>query len=218
MRPSIRLLRRAISIHGRAVAHVLCRTLIILSQRLGLRHLPNTIDGGTRIGSGWLRCESATRLYSVVEVTDVQEKMGSEATGHVSDRPPGDLRYAGRRGRRPLLGHQHQPSGRPRVNPSTSTTGDLRPGLRLPAREDDHDDEDLVRWSAAADDYTTFHFDPEVAHARGSHGPVVHGTYQASLNCRDADRLAWERREADRAQLPLPATGHRRPSASVTPR
>lgn len=41
--------------------------------------------------------------------------------------------------------------------------------------------EDLVRWSAAADDYTTFHFDPEAAHARGFDGPVVHGTYQASL-------------------------------------
>ncbi len=44
--------------------------------------------------------------------------------------------------------------------------------------------EDLVRWSAAADDYTTFHFDPEAAHARGFDGPVVHGTYQASLIAR----------------------------------
>ena len=79
--------------------------------------------------------------------------------------------------------------------------------------------EDLVRWSAAADDYTTFHFDPEAAHARGFDGPVVHGTYQASLIARDADRLARERRAADRAQLPLSATGHRRPVRfSVTPR
>jgi len=41
--------------------------------------------------------------------------------------------------------------------------------------------EDLVRWSAAADDYTTFHYDPAAAEARGFDGPVVHGTWQASL-------------------------------------
>ena len=58
---------------------------IILSQRLGLqrhRPYPNTIDGGTR----WewlapLRVGDTVQLRA--EVTDVQEKMGSEATGHM---------------------------------------------------------------------------------------------------------------------------------------
>lgn len=40
--------------------------------------------------------------------------------------------------------------------------------------------EDVVRWAAAGDDYTRFHYDSEAAHARGFAGPVVHGTYQAA--------------------------------------
>jgi acyl dehydratase len=61
---------------------------------------------------------------------------------------------------------------------------DIRIGLRIPSLETTPTIEDLVRWSAAADDYTAFHFDAEAAGARGFAGPVVHGTYQASLIAR----------------------------------
>ena len=40
--------------------------------------------------------------------------------------------------------------------------------------------EDLVRWAAAGDDYTRFHYDAAAAAARGFEGPVVHGTFQAA--------------------------------------
>ena len=60
----------------------------------------------------------------------------------------------------------------------------LRLGDRAPSLDVTPTMEDLVRWSAAADDYTTFHYDPAVAAARGFDGPVVHGTWQASLIAR----------------------------------
>lgn len=58
--------------------------------------------------------------------------------------------------------------------------GPVHPGLRLPPLEITTTLEDLVRWSAAADDYTTFHYDSAAARDRGFAGPVVHGTFQAS--------------------------------------
>lgn len=66
------------------------------------------------------------------------------------------------------------------MNPPPTNLEEVSPGLRPPPLEITPTMEDLVRWSAAADDYTTFHFDPDVARARGFEGPVVHGTYQAS--------------------------------------
>jgi len=58
---------------------------IILSQSLGLerhRPYPNTIDGGTRWE--WLAPLRVGDLVQLrAEVTDVQEKMGSDATGHM---------------------------------------------------------------------------------------------------------------------------------------
>lgn len=65
-----------------------------------------------------------------------------------------------------------------------ATRSTVESGLQLPPLETMTTIEDLVRWSAAADDYTTFHFDPAAAAARGFDGPVVHGTYQASLIAR----------------------------------
>ncbi|BCB78240.1 hypothetical protein GCM10022251_31620 [Phytohabitans flavus] len=41
--------------------------------------------------------------------------------------------------------------------------------------------EHVVRWSAAIDDYTPIHFDPEAAAARGMAGPVVNGPWKAAL-------------------------------------
>lgn len=67
------------------------------------------------------------------------------------------------------------------MNAPNTTHRMVEPGLPLPPLETTTTIEDLVRWSAAADDYTTFHFDPAAAAARGFEGPLVHGTYQASL-------------------------------------
>ena len=38
---------------------------------------------------------------------------------------------------------------------------------------------DLVRWAAATDDFTDFHFDKDAAVARGFRGPVVNGPWKA---------------------------------------
>lgn len=39
----------------------------------------------------------------------------------------------------------------------------------------------VVRWAAGSDDFTAFHFDPAVATELGHAGPVVHGTWKASV-------------------------------------
>ena len=41
--------------------------------------------------------------------------------------------------------------------------------------------EHLLRWSAAADDYSPIHFDADVARARGFDHPVVHGPWKAAV-------------------------------------
>jgi acyl dehydratase len=41
--------------------------------------------------------------------------------------------------------------------------------------------EDMVRWAAATDDYTTFHFDPSAAQARGFDSPVVTGPWKSAV-------------------------------------
>lgn len=56
----------------------------------------------------------------------------------------------------------------------------LQVGAEAPALEITPVLEDLVRWAAAADDYTRFHYDATAAHARGFGGPLVHGTFQAA--------------------------------------
>ena len=61
-----------------------------------------------------------------------------------------------------------------------AASADLRVGVRVPALTITPALEDLVRWAGAANDFTTFHFDPEAARSRGFDGPVVHGTFQAT--------------------------------------
>jgi acyl dehydratase len=61
-----------------------------------------------------------------------------------------------------------------------AASADLRVGVRVPALTLTPALEDLVRWAGAANDFTTFHFDPEAARSRGFDGPVVHGTFQAT--------------------------------------
>src|SRR3990172_5866811 len=63
------------------------------------------------------------------------------------------------------------------INPSAPD--DLRVGTRIPLLEMIPTMEDVVRWAAAGDDYTPFHFDTEVARTRGFEGPVVHGSFKA---------------------------------------
>ncbi|GFG49373.1 hypothetical protein MAGR_08140 [Mycolicibacterium agri] len=41
--------------------------------------------------------------------------------------------------------------------------------------------EHLLRWAAAADDYSPIHFDRAVAQARGFEEPLVHGTWKAAV-------------------------------------
>lgn len=41
--------------------------------------------------------------------------------------------------------------------------------------------EDMVRWAAATDDYTTFHFDPSAAQKRGFDAPVVTGPWKSAV-------------------------------------
>jgi len=58
--------------------------------------------------------------------------------------------------------------------------GDTIPELSVDAATMEH----IVRWSAAIDDYTPIHFDPEAAAARGMDGPVVNGPWKAALLAR----------------------------------
>ncbi len=44
--------------------------------------------------------------------------------------------------------------------------------------------QDLVKWAAAAEDYTEFHFDAAAAKARGFPAPVTNGPYKAALLAR----------------------------------
>lgn len=41
--------------------------------------------------------------------------------------------------------------------------------------------EDLLRWAAAAEDFSPIHFDADVAAARGFEGPLVHGPWKSAV-------------------------------------